>query len=376
MPKKKTTVRIGLYFALVAAMILPACNQNGAKANRTEFQASMAKLRGDLASGTTWQREKPFELRSFKPYLGDDWIGNAVAYGCYRAGQEPGVKGPSDAEILEDLIIMSRHWNLLRLYGADEDTRRILRLIDTNELPLKVVQGIWLENEADNPGQQEANINQITLAIELANQYPDIVIAVSVGNETQVFWSGHRMKLDNLTRYIRAVRDNVAMPVTTADDYLYWNKPESRQVAEEVDFVFSHIHPLWNGKSLEAAIGWMDEIYHELQEMHPDRVTVLGETGWATAYNPDETGAGKQGTLIRGEVGLDAQAMFLIDMDQWIESNQVTSFLFEAFDESWKGGGEDSPPEHVEKHWGVYYEDRTPKESFVEYLARRSEARD
>lgn len=56
-------------------------------------------------------------------------------------------------------------------------------------------------------------------------------------------------------------------------------------------------------------------------------------------------------------------------MDEWIETNQIVSFLFEAFDEKWKGGDARSSPSAVEKNWGVYNEGRTPKESFADYLS-------
>jgi exo-beta-1,3-glucanase (GH17 family) len=228
--------------------------------------------------------------------------------------------------------------------------------------------GIWLEPEEDRPEKREGNLRQVVLGVELANRYPDIVTALSVGNETQVFWSAHRMPDSTLIRYLRAVRSAVSVPVTTMDDYLYWNKPESRPVADEVDFVATHIHPLWNGQALEHGIAWLDSVYRDLREAHPERAIVIGETGWATDYDPDLTGTGEQGTLIKGEVGTAAQAAFLADMNDWIDSTRITTFLFEAFDEPWKGGGENSSPRHVEKHWGVFYENREPKESFRESL--------
>ena len=139
-------------------------------------------------------------------------------------------------------------------------------------------------------------------------------------------------------------------------------------LADEIDFVFTHIHPLWNGKQLEDGIEWMDSVYQELQSMHSDKPIVIGETGWATDYDSTITGEGQQGTLIKGVVSVQAQATFLIEMHTWIESNKVVSFLFEVFDESWKGGGENSSYRHIEKHWGVFNEDRTPKKSFVKYV--------
>jgi len=366
----KTVINV----VVVAAAIMLACDHDGSKTEKKDFQSIMAELKAELESALPQEREDPFAIRPFDPFIGSDWIGNAIAYGCYRAGQAPGQKGPSDAELLEDLNIMAEHWNLIRVYGADRDTRRVVSLIDRHDLPLKVVQGIWLAPEENDPEQRKANISQVLLGVELAESYPEIVRALSVGNETQVFWSGHKMKFENVVRYIRAIRKNIAVPVTTADDYLYWNKPESKRLAEEVDFVFTHIHPLWNGKRLDEAVEWTDEVYREIKQMHPDHAVVIGETGWATDYNADKTGPGEQGTLIKGKVGLEAQANFLTRIDPWIEGNRVVTFLFEAFDEPWKGGGESSPPNEIEKNWGVYYEDRTPKESFLEYLDIRHEA--
>ena len=92
-----------------------------------------------------------------------------------------------------------------------------------------------------------------------------------------------------------------------------------------------------------------------------------------TTYLPDKTGPGEQGTLIKGEVSLDAQERYLIMHNEWVNEKKITTFLFEAFDESWKGGGENSDPHEIEKHWGVFYEDRTPKPSFQNYLNRKTD---
>lgn len=302
------------------------------------------------------------------PYRNEKWIGNAVSYGFYRKGQAPGHVGPSEAEILEDLGIITQYWNLVRVYGADDDSERVLRMIQEHNLPVKVMLGIWLQNEEKNRERMEANIAEVLRSIVLASQYPNIITAINVGNETQVFWSWHRMNPQCLVRYIRFLRNNTAIPITTADDYNFWNRPESRQIADEIDFIVLHIHPLWNGKKLETAIEWMDQIYHEVQNAHPEKLIVVGEVGWATCYNPDKNGPGEQGTLIKGEVSVQAQEQFLIQLHEWIHKNKITTFLFEAFDEPWKGGGEISEPNEVEKHWGVFYEDRTPKISFQNYL--------
>jgi exo-beta-1,3-glucanase (GH17 family) len=175
------------------------------------------------------------------------------------------------------------------------------------------------------------------------------------------------MNVEDLIRYIRTVRNHTAVPVTTADDYNFWNKIESKQVAEEIDFIVMHAYALWNGKILDNAIDWLEQTYHNIQRSHPDKTLVIGETGWATNYNPDKKGPGEQGTLIKGKVSVEAQGKYLIKHNQWVNKTKIPTFLFEAFDELWKGGGENSAADEIEKHWGVFYENRTAKESFQNY---------
>jgi exo-beta-1,3-glucanase (GH17 family) len=229
--------------------------------------------------------------------------------------------------------------------------------------------GVWLENETEFPDREIENIKQVLKAIELCEIYSDIVTAVNVGNETQVFWSAHKMEMKNLIKYLRVVRNNIDMPVTTADDYNFWNKPESKSVAEEIDFIAVHMHPLWNGLTVENSAEWMDKIFFEdVKKNHPDKTFILAEVGWATNYDKSKVGPGQQGTLVKGEVGVEAQGRFLIELNGWINQNKVVTFVFEAFDEPWKGGGSESSDDEIEKHWGLFYVNRTPKDSFKYFL--------
>jgi exo-beta-1,3-glucanase (GH17 family) len=331
--------------------------------------SGLESLALELEAGRTRERQAPFVQRGFEPVLDGRWIGHAVAYGPHRRGQEPGGLDPSRAELLEDLRILARHWNLIRVYNADGNSLRVLELIREHKLPLRVLLGVWLEDETGKPDCAAANRGNVLRAIEQARAFPEIVLAVSVGNETQVDWAAHRMATGDLVRYIRALRDHVEVPVTTADDYQYWLLPASGTVAAELDFVTTHLHPLWNGRTLEEGLDWMDRILDGVRAVHPGRTLVVGETGWATRHDPESTGPGQQGTLIKGETSERAQGEFLIRLAAWVERDRVATFLFEAFDEPWKGGGERTNPRHVEKHWGVFREDRTPKSSFQAFLA-------
>ena len=185
-------------------------------------------------------REEP--VREFHPYIGEDWIGNAVSYGPFRDGQAPGAEGPTDAEILEDLRIMAKHWNLIRMYGS-EWAEPVLRLIRQEELPIRVMVGAWLTTEVKRGPNGEdvidadavaANVRQVSGAIRAARAHPDLVAGISVGNEIRVFWSDHKVQPKRLIGYIRAVRAETEVPVTVADDFNFWNKPESQEVAKEL----------------------------------------------------------------------------------------------------------------------------------------------
>ena len=116
-----------------------------------------------------------FLKREFNPTIDADWIGNGVSYGAYRDGEGPGKGLTSKQNILEDLQIISTRWNLIRLYGSDQQSQNILEVIADNDLPIRVMQGIWLDGHKTD----EENTAQLKSAIELANRFPDIIVAVN-----------------------------------------------------------------------------------------------------------------------------------------------------------------------------------------------------
>jgi len=298
------------------------------------------------------QGEGPSSMRPLQMKLDSKWIGNAICYSPYRDGQNPDGASPSSAQLREDLQLMLPHWNLLRTYGSSGYVEPLLSIIREQHLPMQVMLGVWI-----SPKDSTANQREIDESIRLANAFPGIVIAVCVGNVTRVSWSDHRLPEEVLIDSIRRVREAVAVPVSTADDFKYWNQEESRTVAAEIDFLTMHAHPLWNGIQLEDALPWLERQVEAVQAMHPESVIVLGETGWAT----DHSREGEQGQLIKGQTGAAEQKQFYEAERDWAKAKSIPSFIFEAFDENWKGGDD---PKEVEKHWGLFRADRTPKSEF------------
>lgn len=287
--------------------------------------------------------------RVFAPVVDGEPVLAGISYGPYREGQRPGGVEPSEAQVREDLHIIARHWKMLRVYGSRGSSETILRVIKEDGLGLVVVLGAWIA-----PNDPQSNEAEVAEAIRLARRYPEQVAAVSVGNETQVFWSGHRTEVEVLIGHLREVRAAVSQPVTTADDYNFWNKPESHAVAAEVDFVLLHAYAMWNQQPLKGAVAWTAETVAAIKAEHPQMLVVLGETGWATELNPQ----GDEVKYIKAPAGEAEQATFYAEFTAWAHEASQPYFYFEAFDEPWKGGDD---PREVEKHWGLYREDRTAK---------------
>lgn len=299
--------------------------------------------------------ESTFVRRELNPTLDGRWIGNGISYGAYRDGEAPGDLTAKD-DILEDLQLLAPRWNLIRLYGSGQQSRNILEVIRDGALPIRVMQGAWVDAQ-QTPEENRAQIDNL---IRLANEFPEIVVAVNVGNEIFVDWSYHRIDdMDKVIGWIREVRAAVRQPVTVNDDYNFWNKPEARRIVAEVDFIGLHAYAFWNDKTLDQAMAWTEAVYADIQARYPDLPVAYCETGWPTSRVYGD--GSYEGGLV-GRAGEAEQKSFFEAYDAWVERNRVISLYFEAFDEQWKGGFDgDNPMDKAEKHWGLFDSSRRPK---------------
>src|SRR5690606_36731123 len=85
-------------------------------------------------------------------------------------------------------------------------------------------------------------------AVALANQYPEVISAVFVGNE--VLLRGE-MTPGDLIAAIGAVKAQVRVPVTYADVWEFWLR--YREVVRAVDFITIHILPFWEDFPVKAS---------------------------------------------------------------------------------------------------------------------------
>lgn len=290
--------------------------------------------------------------------------GNAICYSGYREGQSPQTGDyPTREQIREDLLILHKNWRYLRLYDCSRHAELVLDVIRKEALGFKVMLGVDVAAEMSNPhcpwgadftddvlyANREANAEQMQRLVELAGEYTDIVFSVSVGNEASVEWTDHMVPVESLIGYVRDVRKGIDQPITFCENYVPWTY-KLAPLADELDFIAIHTYPAWEYRSIEDALEFTKENYHSVVDHYPGKPVVITEAGWTTAAN----GRGIEPHNASEEL----QARYYEQLIEWTTEEKILTFVFEAFDEPWKGSPDPLEPE---KHWGLFTVDRRPK---------------
>jgi len=290
--------------------------------------------------------------------------GRGICYSGFRQGQEPGGEYPSYHEIHEDLLLLHKHWKYLRLFDCDLHAEAVLEVIRNEKLDFKLMLGAYINAEMNNfncpwnggvydEGQLEANrvdnLKKMDHLKVLANQYHDLIFSVSVGNEACAEWTDHYVPEHRVLSYVELVKRGVKQPVTYCENYVPWLH-KLDDIAAAVDFISIHTYPVWEYKHIEESLDHTKQNYVAVANKFPNKIVVITEAGWATQSN----GRG----IDPQNVNETYQKIYFEKLMQWTEEENILTFFFEAFDETWKGSPEPLEPE---KHWGLFHVDRTPK---------------
>lgn len=265
----------------------------------------------------------------------------SVSFAPFRDGQSPlTMVYPTPAQIEEDLRLLKDEVMAVRTYTSREGLENVPPL--ARRYGVKVMQGSWI-------GPKTAlNEEEVAAQIRLANEYPDVIDRVIVGNE--VLLRGDRT-VDQLVEYIRRVKAQVKQPVTYADVWEWWLKYP--QVADEVDFITIHLLPYWEDvpAGVEGAEERILEAYREIHERFPGKPILVGEVGWPTAGR----------TRGPAETGLVNKARFINLFVRMAEREGFRYNIVEAFDQGWKSANEGT----VGANWGLFSTDRERKFSLA-----------
>ena len=289
---------------------------------------------------------------------------SAICYSGFRDGQGPDTGiFPSYDEIKEDLLLLQPYWQSLRLYDCDVHAETVLEVIRNEGLDFDVMLGAYIIAEVSNPDcpwggeypntelaiNRKLNEKRIQKLIGLANAYPNIISSVSAGNEATVSWTDHMVTVESLLGYVNHLKASVKQPVTFCENYVPWFE-KLKPVGDALDFISIHTYPVWEYKSLDEALEYTKKNYYDVKNAYPDKQIVITEAGWTTNSN----GRGIEPHQVNEKI----QKEYIDQLLDWVNEEGILTYLFEAFDEKWKGSDHPMEPE---KHWGLFYSNRQPK---------------
>ena len=332
-----------------------------------------------------------------------EFIGNpdypAISYGGYR--EKSREQQPTINEIKEDLLIMhAQGFRVFRTYDLHhpfaENTLKAIREIKQadSDFEMYVMLGAWIQCKdafTENPIHEEEDFEgnkfEITEAVRLAQEYPDIVKIIAVGNEAMVHWAwSYHVPPKFVLKWVKYLQElkasgdlNDDLWVTSSDNFASWgggsddyHNDDLDELIRSVDFVSMHTYAFhdthynpsfWNldaipenvdkqdtiKQAMKSAVDYelnqFDSVKKYVHEIDPSKEVHIGETGWSSVAS-DLYGYG--GTEAADEYKLGLYYQMISDI---CYSMSLTCFYFSAFNEPWK----DSTNENgSENHFGLF----------------------
>ena len=322
----------------------------------------------------------------------------AISYGGYRENTRD--IQPTIEQIREDLLILSAMGvKLLRTYNVhlDEAANLLEAIRQTKqadpEFEMYVMLGAWIDCKnawtqfpPEHGLESERNAKEIARAVELAQQYPEVVKIMAVGNEAMVKWAASYYVEPGIilkwVRHLQALKAQGQLPetlwITSSDNFASWggggaeyHVPELDSLIHAVDFISMHTYPMhdthynpafWQDsaandarsdadkieaamlRAREYAVAQYDSVAAYMQKVGANKPIHIGETGWASFANERY---GDEGSRATDEY---KSALYYRHMREWTASKRMACFYFEAFDESWK---DSANPGGSENHFGL-----------------------
>ncbi len=322
----------------------------------------------------------------------------AMSYGGYRGISRD--DQPSVEDLTEDMKILSAMGvKLLRTYNTSQYlmAERLLQAIHNlkqadPDFEMYVMLGAWIEAKGswgDNVDHTKGNVKnntaEINKAVELTNQYPDIVKAIAVGNESMVQWATtyfvYPKTVLKWVNHLQGLKKKKRLPrdvwITSSDNYESWggkgkqyHTNDLKKLVKAVDFISAHTYPFHDSyynqdywgvlpheeelPRAEMMAGTMQRAVEYAQSQYQGVVDYLasigvkkpihiGETGWASM---DNISYGASGSMAADEY---KGKLYYEFMREWTDSAGISLFYFEGFDEQWKHA---SNPGGSENHFG------------------------
>lgn len=386
-----------VFFLAGLSMLLVACGSDSSNSNDSDGQND--------SDGNTVLSAQPAPVGDFPTTKnGQVLLGNpdypAISYGAFRTTERTEANVPTVAEIKEDLRLMeAMGFKLLRTYNTQgfSDTANLLiaidELMDEDEtFEMYVMLGIWIDalnswtDQTPDPTQNNpANYLEVAKAVEMVNDYPEIIKVLAVGNEAMVHWAGYHVTPTIILEHVNTLQEKKAQGeipadvwVTSSDNFASWSglgdydHPDLAALVQAVDYVSLHSYPFhdthyanafWLVPESEQGLSLLEQVdaamlrakENLLSQIKPAQDYLasqgvvkqihIGETGWASETN---VMYGDEGSKAADEY---KQKAFNDLMREWSDEFGASLFFFQAFDEPWKGDADNTGDS--EKHFGL-----------------------
>ena len=337
-------------------------------------------------------------------------IGNpeypAISYGGYR--EKSRKYQPTINEIKEDIFIMhAQGFRIFRTYDLHhpfaENTLKAIREIKQTDpgFEMYVMLGAWIqckdaftENPIHKEEDFEGNKSEINESVRLAQEYPDIVKIIAVGNEAMVHWAwSYHVPPKYVLKWVKHLQElkekgilNNNLWITSSDNFASWgggsedyHNDDLNELIRSVDFVSMHTYAFhdthynpsfWNidsipenankqaiiKQALRRAVDYeldqLESVKNYVHKIDSSKEVHIGETGWSSVAS-DLYGYG--GTEAADEYKLGLYYEMISDT---CVSMLLTCFYFSAFDEPWKDSKNESGSEN---HFGLFTVDGKAK---------------
>ena len=339
-----------------------------------------------------------------------EFIGNpeypAISYGGYRGKSRQ--EKPSINEIKEDLYIMhAQGFRVFRTYDLHhpfaENTLKAIKEIKQTDpsFEIYVMLGAWIqckdaftEKPINHEEDYEGNKFEITEAVRLAQEYPDIVKIIAVGNEAMVHWAwSYHVPPKFVLKWVKHLQDlklngvlNNDLWITSSDNFASWgggsaeyHNEDLNELIRSVDFVSMHTYAFhdthynpsfWNltttpenlnkkniimdamQRAVDYELDQFESVQNYVRNIDPSKEVHIGETGWSSVASDLY---GYSGSEAADEYKLGLYYQMITDVC-FVKS--ISCFYFSAFDEPWKDSNNENGSEN---HFGLFTVDGKAK---------------
>lgn len=353
-------------------------------------------------STETTQKDTSEEMNKTK--LASEILGDsnylAISYGGYRDHSRD--VQPTVAQLKEDMKILSAMGiRILRTYNTHyRKAGNVLQAIrelraEDPDFEMYVMLGAWIDCEnawsSIPPNHEnedvEANTSEIERTIKLANEYPEVVKIIAVGNEAMVRWAeSYYVQPNVILKWVKHLQDlkskgklNKDVWITSSDNFASWGGGDSsyqckdlEDLIKTVDYVSLHTYPMhdthynpmfWGvleselylprtkaiDRAMKRAVLYAQKQYKNtvryVHSIDSNKPVHIGETGWASM---SEGFYGANGSKACDEY---KQGVYYKQIRKWTNKEGISCFFFEAFNEKWK---DPIKTNGSENHFGLF----------------------